>query len=116
MNLNKIFKSGVFFSVVVCISFIYMITNSTGKVLHDPFCQGSEYFFTQGVIKAGQNSFTASQIKNYLIRNGFKNIKQLRLDDKGVWRALIEFNNCYFLISIDYSGTIDIQDKRKKYD
>nr|CBI79278.1 conserved hypothetical protein [Bartonella sp. AR 15-3] len=64
----------------------------------------------------GKNSFTASQIKNHLIENGFKNIKRLRLDDKGIWRALVKFKNCYFFISIDYSGEINIQNERKKYD
>ncbi len=50
------------------------------------------------------------------MQNGFTNIKRLRLDDKGIWRALVEFKKSHFFMSVDYSGTVSIQNERKKYD
>ncbi|WP_455482514.1 hypothetical protein V4P56_02560 [Bartonella sp. B35(2025)] len=114
MKLNKILRSSIFFIILICISSI--CTDSISKILHNPYCQSFEYLFTKDTSKPGQNSFTASQIKNCLIQNGFNNIKRLRLDDKGIWRALVQFDNCHFLISVDYSGAIIIQNGRKKYD
>ncbi|CBI76448.1 conserved protein of unknown function [Bartonella clarridgeiae 73] len=101
--------------MIVCISPI-VIAAVPIEVHYDPYCQTSKYISFQKTTKAGKNSFTASQIRNRLMENGFKNIKRLRLDDKGIWRALVEFKKRYFLISVDYSGTINIQNERKKYD
>ncbi|WP_442895300.1 hypothetical protein [Bartonella sp. CB175] len=75
------------------------------------YCQILDYTFTKNITKPGHNSFTASQIKTYLTRSGFKDIKRLRLDDKGIWCALVEFKKCHFFISIDYSGTINIKNE-----
>lgn len=82
-------------------------------MFYAPYCQASAYAFTKDITKPGQNSFTASQIKNCLMQNGFTDIKRLRLDDKGIWRALVEFKKYNFLVSVDYSGTMSIQNKRK---
>ncbi|WP_455481347.1 hypothetical protein V3564_03070 [Bartonella sp. B12(2025)] len=112
MRLSKILKSSTFF--VVIISLLTIITVS--KLFSAPYCQDSAYTFTKDTTKPGQNSFTASQIKNCLIQNGFTNIKRLRLDDKGIWRALVEFKKCHFLVSVDYSGTVSIHNEGKKYD
>ncbi|WP_208432017.1 hypothetical protein, partial [Bartonella bovis] len=79
-------------------------------------CQNTKYALTQDITKPGQNSFTASQIKNFLMRNGFRDIKRLRLDDKGIWRALVKFRECHFFISVDYSGAVSIHNERKRYD
>ncbi|WP_273759962.1 hypothetical protein [Bartonella sp. ML70XJBT.G] len=114
MRLSKIFKLTIFFIIILCLSSI--VTTSISKVFYAPYCKASRYSFTKDITKPGQNSFTALQIKNCLIQNGFTNIKRLRLDDKGIWRALVEFKRKLFLISIDYSGTISIQNKRKEYD
>ncbi|WP_317993262.1 hypothetical protein [Bartonella gliris] len=114
MRLNKNLKSGIFFIMIGCISFI--VTVSISKVFHAPYCQISAYTTTKDIAKSGQNSFTASQVKNCLMQNGFRNIKRLRLDDKGIWRALVEFKKCHFFISVDYSGTVSIQNERGKHD
>ncbi|WP_273756170.1 hypothetical protein [Bartonella sp. MM73XJBT] len=114
MRLSKILKSSILFIIILCLSSI--VTASISKVFYAPYCKASAYSFTKDITKPGQNSFTALQIKNCLIQNGFTNIKRLRLDDKGIWRALVEFKRGLFLISIDYSGTVSIQNKRKKYD
>ncbi|WP_246744053.1 hypothetical protein [Bartonella raoultii] len=114
MRLSKTFKSSIFFIIIIYFSSI--VTVSISKVFYAPYCQASAYSFTKDITKPGQNSFTASQIKNCLIQNGFTNIKRLRLDDKGIWRALVEFKKAIFLISVDYSGTVSVQNKRKKYD
>ncbi len=100
--------------VIVCVSLIVSI--SISEVFHLPYCQTFIYSSTQSVTKIGQNSFTASQVKNCLMQNGFENIKRLRLDDKGIWRALVKFKKSHFFVSVDYSGTISIQNERKKYD
>ncbi|MET3590304.1 hypothetical protein ABID23_001409 [Bartonella silvatica] len=114
MKIRKILQSSIFFIMIVCLSFF--ITNSIGKVFYAPYCQVSAYSFIKDITKPGQNSFTALQVKNCLMQNGFTNIKRLRLDDKGIWRALVEFKKCYFLVSFDYSGTVSIQNERKKCD
>ncbi|AQX28021.1 MULTISPECIES: hypothetical protein [unclassified Bartonella] len=114
MKLNIFLRSIILFIMIVCIS--PMVIAVPIEVYYDPYCQTSKYIFFQKTIKAGKNSFTASQIKNHLMENGFQNIKRLRLDDKGIWRALVELKKRYFLISVDYSGTISIQNERKKYD
>ncbi|WP_246789982.1 hypothetical protein [Bartonella taylorii] len=114
MRLSKILKSSIFLMIIICLSFF--VTASISKVFYAPYCQASTYSFTKDITKLGQNSFNASQIKNCLMQNGFTNIKRLRLDDKGIWRALVEFKKCYFFVSVDYSGTVSIQNERKKYD
>ncbi|OPB31694.1 hypothetical protein [Bartonella sp. AR 15-3] len=115
MKLNKSLRTTIIlFMVIVCIS--PTVIALPINIYYDPCYQISQYIFFQKNSKVGKNSFTASQIKNHLIENGFKNIKRLRLDDKGIWRALVKFKNCYFFISIDYSGEINIQNERKKYD
>ncbi|GAA5107041.1 hypothetical protein [Bartonella jaculi] len=114
MRLSKNLQLRVFFIFIVCISLIVTVSIST--VFHAPYCQITAYASTQDIAKPGQNSFTASQIKNCLMQNGFKNIKRVRLDDKGIWRALVEVKECCFLVSVDYSGTVSIQNERKKRD
>ncbi|WP_019223335.1 hypothetical protein [Bartonella rattaustraliani] len=115
MKLFKILKPSTFFIIMVCLSSI--VIASTSEFFQPPsYCQASAYSFTKDISKPGQNSFTAAQIKNCLMQNGFTNIKRLRLDDKGIWRALVEFKKSHFFMSVDYSGTVSIQNERKKYD
>ncbi|WP_336279283.1 hypothetical protein [Bartonella sp. CB175] len=114
MKLSINLKLTIFFMMIVCTSFI--IADSIGREINSLYCQIPNYTFTKNITKPGHNSFTASQIKTYLTRSGFKDIKRLRLDDKGIWRALVEFKKCHFFISIDYSGTINIKNESKKYD
>ncbi|KEC61646.1 hypothetical protein [Bartonella quintana] len=114
MRLNKNLKLIIFFMMIVCISSI--VTISINEVFHTSHCQTFAYASSKNIMKPGKNSFTASQIKNCLMQNGFRNIKRLRLDDKGIWRTLVEFKKCHFLISVDYSGTVSIQNERKKHD
>ncbi|WP_455480031.1 hypothetical protein V4B17_03185 [Bartonella sp. B23] len=114
MALSKISKLCILFMAIICFSSI--VTASISKIFYAPYCQNSTYIFTKDITKQGQNSFTASQVKNCLMQNGFMDIKQLRLDDKGIWRALVEFKKHTFLVSIDYSGIVSIQNERNKYD
>ncbi|WP_330167590.1 hypothetical protein [Bartonella grahamii] len=114
MKLNKFLKLSIFLIMIVCVSLI--VTTSISEVFHLPYCQTFTYSSTQNVTKIGQNSFTASQVKNCLMQNGFENIKRLRLDDTGIWRALVKFKKSHFFVSVDYSGTVSIQNERKKYD
>ncbi|WP_273791056.1 MULTISPECIES: hypothetical protein [unclassified Bartonella] len=114
MTLNKFLKLSTFFIMIVCVSLI--VTTSISEVFHLPYCQTFTYSSTQNVTKIGQNSFTASQVKNCLMQNGFENIKRLRLDDNGIWRALVKFKKSHFFVSVDYSGTVSIQNERKEYD
>ncbi|WP_034989286.1 hypothetical protein [Bartonella senegalensis] len=114
MRLSKKFKLSIIFMLVLCISSI--VTVSISEVFNTPYCQIFAYDSKTDISKPGQNSFTASQIKNCLMQNGFKDIKRLRLDDKGIWRALVEFKKCHFFVSVDYSGTVSIQNERQKCD
>ncbi|WP_375623217.1 MULTISPECIES: hypothetical protein [unclassified Bartonella] len=114
MTLNKFLKLSTFFIMIVCVSLI--ISTSISEVFHLPYCQTFTYSPTQNVTKIGQNSFTASQVKNCLMQNGFENIKRLRLDDNGIWRALVKLKKSHFFVSLDYSGTVSIQNEGEKYD
>ncbi|WP_375625856.1 MULTISPECIES: hypothetical protein [unclassified Bartonella] len=114
MKINNFLKLSIFFIMILCFSLT--VTTSISEVFHLPYCQTFTYTSTQNVTKIGQNSFTASQVKNCLMQNGFENIKRLRLDDKGIWRALVKFKKSHFFVSVDYSGTVSIQNERKKYD
>ncbi|WP_375611907.1 MULTISPECIES: hypothetical protein [unclassified Bartonella] len=114
MTLNNFLKLSTFFIMIACVSLI--VTTSISEVFHLPYCQTFTYSSTQKVTKIGQNSFTASQVKNCLMQNGFENIKRLRLDDNGIWRALVKFKKSHFFVSVDYSGTVSIQNERKEYD
>ncbi|PIT69268.1 hypothetical protein CEV08_06640 [Bartonella tribocorum] len=107
-------KLSIFFMIIVCCSLI--VTTSISDIFHLPYCQTFTYSSTQNVTKIGQNSFTASQVKNCLMQNGFENIQRLRLDDKGIWRALVKFKKSHFFVSVDYTGTVSIQNERKRYD
>ncbi len=100
--------------MIVCVSLL--VTHSISNFFYLPYCRAFTYSSTQNITKIGQNSFTASQVKNCLMQNGFENIKRLRLDDKGIWRALVKFKKSHFLVSVDYAGTVSIQNERKKYD
>ncbi|WP_332065570.1 hypothetical protein [Bartonella sp. CB189] len=113
MKLNKNFNLTVFLIAIICISFT--ITDSTSMEVSDLCYKISSSNFNKNIAKPGQNSFTALQIKKYLMRKGFKDIKRLRLDDQGIWRALVKFKKCHFLVSVDYSGTIIIKNERKKH-
>ncbi|WP_208435831.1 hypothetical protein [Bartonella phoceensis] len=112
MRLSKILKPIIIFIIIICLSSI--VTASISEVFYAPYCQTAAYSFTKDITKPGQNSFTASQIRNCLMQNGFTNIKRLRLDDKGIWRALVEFKKHHFIVSVDYSGTVSVQNERKK--
>ncbi|MCZ2328256.1 hypothetical protein [Bartonella sp. F02] len=114
MKLNKNLNIISFALIVTCISSITIA--SRNAVFYNSHCITPEHKFIQSVTKAGKNSFTASQIKNYLMKNGFTNIKRLHLDDKGIWRALVKFKKCHFFISVDYSGAINIQNTKQNYD
>ncbi|MCZ2158765.1 hypothetical protein NPX99_05705 [Bartonella sp. 220] len=114
MRLSKILQLAILFMAMICLSSIVIVL--INKIFYTPYCQAFSYNFTKDITKQGQNSFTASQIKNCLMQNGFMDIKRLRLDDKGIWRALVEFENHHFLVSVDYSGTVGIQNERKQYD
>ncbi|EJF82200.1 hypothetical protein [Bartonella doshiae] len=111
MRFSKNLKLIIFFIIIASISSI--VTASISEVFSIPYCKTSRYTFIQDNTKPGQNSFTASQIKNCLIQNGFKNIKRIRLDDEGIWRALVEFKEHHLIISIDYSGVVSIQKDKK---
>ncbi|UNF39576.1 hypothetical protein [Bartonella krasnovii] len=114
MKLPNFLKLSAFFVMIVYA--LLIVTTSISEVFHLPYCQTFTYNSSQNVTKIGQNSFTASQIKNCLMQNGFENIKRLRLDDEGIWRALVKFKKSHFFVSVDYSGTVSIQNERKKYD
>ncbi|WP_455474801.1 hypothetical protein [Bartonella sp. B30(2025)] len=115
MKSNKNLRSNIFL-IIITVYISSTTTNSIGEVFRGSYCQMFENVTTQDISKPGKNSFTVSQIKNYLKQNGFSNIKRLRLDDKGIWRALVEFKKCHFLISVDYSGAIHIQNESNRYD
>ncbi|WP_412058572.1 hypothetical protein [Bartonella sp. DGB2] len=60
-------------------------------------------------LRNGKNSFTRSQILAYLQKKGFTKITSLRLDEQGIWRALILYKERTFLVSVDYTGEISIE-------
>ncbi len=55
---------------------------------------------------AGANSFTEAQAKDRIENAGYTEVKDLKLNDKGVWMAAGMKDGKAVLIALDYQGNI----------
>jgi predicted transcriptional regulator len=55
---------------------------------------------------AGANSFTESQAKSRIEGAGYTGVKDLKLDDKGVWQAMAMKDGKSAAVSLDYQGNV----------
>lgn len=54
----------------------------------------------------GANSFTENQAKDRLVEAGYADVKDLKLDDKGVWRGTATKDGKSVNVALDYQGNI----------
>ena len=54
----------------------------------------------------GSNSFTEGQAKDRIEKAGYTDVKDLKLDDKGIWVASGMKNGKAVSIALDYQGNI----------
>lgn len=59
-----------------------------------------------GAPVAGKNSFTEAQAKSRIEKAGYKNIRDLKLDSQGVWRATADKNGKPMGVSLDFQGNV----------
>ncbi|TXI03594.1 MAG: PepSY domain-containing protein [Rhizobium sp.] len=55
---------------------------------------------------AGKNSFTEKQAKSRIEKAGYKNIRDLKLDSQGVWRATADKDGKPMGVSLDFQGNV----------
>ncbi|MHC5308030.1 hypothetical protein [Bartonella sp. LJL80] len=95
----------------LCVSMGLCASATASEALNRPIEQQQSISFgtTETVLKIGQNSFTEQQVREHLRGNGFDNVKRILLDDNGIWRALVDHEGHDYLISVDYSGKIVVE-------
>ncbi|MCA1408442.1 PepSY domain-containing protein [Ensifer sp. IC3342] len=54
----------------------------------------------------GANSFTEDQAKERIEEAGYTDVKDLKLDDKGVWRATAMKSGKSVSVALDYQGNV----------
>jgi uncharacterized protein YdeI (BOF family) len=59
-----------------------------------------------GAPVAGANSFTEGQAKSRIEVKGFKNISDLKKDDRGVWRGKASQDGKVMNVSVDFQGNV----------
>lgn len=57
----------------------------------------------------GRNSLTEEQAKNRLQRMGYSEVRELKQDERGVWRGKAVFARQQVDVSLDYRGEITRQ-------
>ncbi|MDK1494692.1 PepSY domain-containing protein [Sinorhizobium sp. 7-81] len=54
----------------------------------------------------GANSFTEDQAKQRMEQAGYTEVKELKLDDQGVWRATAMKDGKSVSVALDYQGNV----------
>lgn len=55
---------------------------------------------------AGANSFTESQAIDRIAKSGFTDVKNLKKDDKGIWRGQAQKGGSQVSVALDYRGNV----------
>lgn len=55
---------------------------------------------------AGANSFTEAQAQSRIEGAGYSAVKDLKLDDKGIWQAMATKDGKSAAVSLDYQGNV----------
>ena len=57
-------------------------------------------------LEEGANSFTEAQVRHRLDEAGFKDAKDLKKDDKGIWRGTAMMNGKAVPVGVDFKGNV----------
>jgi len=61
---------------------------------------------TWGDLAKGHNSFTAAQAMRRLEKAGYRDVRHLKLDGDGLWRADARMNDQAVHVALDYKGNV----------
>ena len=67
---------------------------------------GTAHAATGAKLEEGANSFTEAQTHHRLTEAGYKDVKGLTKDDKGIWRADAVLNGKPVKVGIDFKGNV----------
>jgi hypothetical protein len=54
----------------------------------------------------GANSFTETQARDKIVEAGFKDVKNLKKDDQGVWRGIAKKGETQVNVALDFKGNV----------
>ncbi|GJD49901.1 hypothetical protein OPKNFCMD_2637 [Methylobacterium crusticola] len=57
-------------------------------------------------LESGANSFTEAQARSRLEQVGFTDVKDLKKDDKGIWRAQAMQSGKTVMVGLDFKGNV----------
>lgn len=60
-------------------------------------------------LEEGANSFTEAQVRKRLEDAGYKEPKDLKKDDKGIWRGTAMMNGKAVSVGVDFKGNVAVQ-------
>lgn len=60
-------------------------------------------------LEEGANSFTEGQTRSRLEQAGYKDVKELKKDDKGIWRGAATLNGKPVTVGVDFKGNVAAQ-------
>ena len=60
-------------------------------------------------LEEGFNSFTEAQTRKRLEDAGYKDVKELKKDDKGIWRGAAMMNGKSVNVGVDFKGNVAAQ-------
>ena len=60
-------------------------------------------------LEEGSNSFTEAQTRKRLEDAGYKDVKELKKDDKGIWRGAAMMNGKSVNVGVDFKGNVAAQ-------
>ncbi|AWN41754.1 hypothetical protein [Methylobacterium durans] len=60
-------------------------------------------------LEEGSNSFTEAQTRKRLEDAGYKEVKDLKKDDKGIWRGAAMLNGKSVNVGVDFKGNVAAQ-------
>ncbi|WP_238296968.1 hypothetical protein, partial [Methylobacterium soli] len=61
---------------------------------------------TSAKLEEGANSFTEAQTRKRLEDAGYKDVKDLKKDDKGIWRGAAQLNGKPVTVGVDFKGNV----------
>ena len=60
-------------------------------------------------LETGANSFTEGEARRRLEKAGFKDVKELRKDDQGIWRGSAMLDGKAAKVGLDFKGNVSAQ-------
>ncbi|GJE59093.1 hypothetical protein [Methylobacterium trifolii] len=79
---------------------------NTDKVAPDGAAAGAH---TNVTLEKGANSFTEGEVRSRLDKAGFKDAKDLKKDDAGIWRGTAMHGGKAVSVGLDFKGNVAAQ-------